>query len=199
MVFCVGWQAPMVGNAASSETRAPPPAPCMSEKIGLLHQDPYSEALRYQLREFAHFMGPLAFNMTSGHGHFFRIWPAEKQYFPPSFARWEASRMSSLIKRFGLYAHNMGGGPRMIGTAAAERPGRRPRKELRHCQTYNVVCKHTMSCQIWSWYHMSNTQYRMSDIRYRMSRKNLWHHIWYESTMSSYNTYEFVCVSGPTI
>jgi hypothetical protein len=83
----------------------------------LLHPSPYSEALRYPLSGSAHFMGPQAFSMATGHGHFFRVGLAAKPYFPPPmFAQCEAYRMRLLFKSFGPYAHSMGEGPRMFGT-----------------------------------------------------------------------------------
>ncbi len=52
---------------------------------------------------------------------FFRVGTTGKQYFPALLAWCEAYRMRPQIKRFGPYAHSMGGGPRVIGTAGRRR------------------------------------------------------------------------------
>ncbi len=113
-----------VGSKARQVLKPPPPAPYMAEKNDLLHPDLYSEAIRYPLRGPAHFIGPLAFSMASGYGHFFRVETAGKPSFPALLARCEAYGMRPQIKRFGQYAHSMGGGPRVIGTAGRRREKR---------------------------------------------------------------------------
>jgi hypothetical protein len=74
---------PTVGSETLQVQKQLLQPPTWQKKNGLLHPDPYSEALSNPLRESAHFMAPLAFSMVNGHGHFFRIGPAEKPYFPP--------------------------------------------------------------------------------------------------------------------
>ncbi len=123
--------------------KPPPQAPYMAEKKNdQLHPDPYSEAIRYPLLWPAHFIGSLSFSMASGHGHFFRVRIAGKQYFPPLLAQCEVYRVRTQIKMFCPYAHSMGGGPSVIGRA--ER-----RSETGHTildivvpsQTYDIVCQ----------------------------------------------------------
>jgi hypothetical protein len=46
-------------------------------------------------------------------------------------ARCEAYRMRKPFKRFSLYAHSMGGGPRVIGTAGPEQ-GIALKKDIRY-------------------------------------------------------------------
>ncbi len=57
-----------VGNAASAAT--PLRRTSSTGKNVLLHTDPFSEALRYPFRGYAHFMSPHAFSMASVHGPF---------------------------------------------------------------------------------------------------------------------------------
>ncbi len=82
----------------------------MAGKKDQLHPDPFSEAIRYPFRGPTHFMGPLAFSMASGHGHFFRIETAENLFLLILIAQCKAYRMHTLFK-ICPYAHSMGGDP----------------------------------------------------------------------------------------